>query len=168
VIGPDNVDRSAFNFSASRSTIIDTLNALGSALQEVGVTGALHQHTGSCIETTDETYAVMENVNTDVVKLCPDTGEMLAGGVDPVKAISDFLEVTAHVHIKDWNDGPTNDGYCPVGEGRVDVAGVIDVLETASHDFMIMAELNPGNPDVTALELATRSQQTFKELGYTF
>ena len=172
VIGPDNVDRARFDFNAARASIVASLNEIGAALADVGIVGALHQHTGSCITTRDETYAVMESVNTDVVKLCPDTGELLAGGLDPVRVVRDFLDVVAHVHIKDYDGGDYNDGYCPVGTGRVDVAGVVDVLESSDADFMIMAELNPNTRDMTApatpFELARSSRARFVELGYRF
>lgn len=172
VIGPDNVDRASFDFNAARASIVAALNDIGAALADVGVVGALHQHTGSCITTRDETYAVMEAVNTNAVKLCPDTGELLAGGLDPVRVVRDFLEIVAHVHIKDYDDGDYNDGYCPVGTGRVDVAGVIDVLESSDADFMIMAELNPNTRDLTQpatpFELASMSRARFIELGYRF
>jgi inosose dehydratase len=51
----------------------------------------LHQHTGSCVETRDETYAVMEAVNTRLVKFGPDVGQLQKGGSDPVKVVKDFL-----------------------------------------------------------------------------
>lgn len=170
VIGPDNVDRSRFDFGASRGDIVAALDAIGLALADVGIVGALHQHTGSCITTRDETYFVMDAVDTGVVKLCPDTGEMLNAGLDPVTAIRDFLSIVAHVHIKDFDDGEFSNGYCPVGTGRVDVAGVVELLESADHDFMIMAELNPdsdGRPAPPG-ELAARSRLSFESLGYAF
>jgi inosose dehydratase len=170
VIGPDNVDRQGFDFAASRATIVGTLNDIGMALADIGLVGALHQHTGSCIQSRDETDFVMHAVDTDVVKLCPDTGEMLSAGIDPVAAIRDYLAIVAHVHIKDFDAGTRHDGYCPVGTGRVDVAGVIDVLESTNADFMIMAELNPDSsvPATAAGELAATSKRAFETLGFDF
>lgn len=173
VIGPDNVERDKFDFNSTQKVIVDSLNEMGQALLDVGITGALHQHTGSCITTREETYAVMESINTDLVKLCPDTGELLAAGIDPVQAVKDFLPIIAHVHIKDFKGHQYHDGYTSVGDGKVDVKGVLDVLETSDLDFMIMAELNPDteknkNDPQTAFELAKASKQTFVDLGYTF
>lgn len=79
--------------------------------------------------------------------LCPDVGELQNGGSDPVQVVKDFFPIIAHVHLKDFNGGPFNDGYCPVGQGKVDMAGVLDVLETSDDAFMIMAELNPNPND---------------------
>jgi inosose dehydratase len=95
---------------------------------------------------------------------------MLSAGIDPVAAIRDYLAIVAHVHIKDFDAGTRHDGYCPVGTGRVDVAGVIDVLESTNADFMIMAELNPDSsvPATAAGELAATSKRAFETLGFDF
>src|SRR5262249_28841 len=60
VIGPNNVKRPAFDFAAEKATIVASLNEMCKALDGIGIVGALHQHTGTCVETRDETYAVME------------------------------------------------------------------------------------------------------------
>ena len=170
VIGPDNVDRERFAFAASRADIVATLNDIGRAVSDIGLVAALHQHTGSCITTREETDAVIASVDTSVVKLCPDTGELLNAGIDPAAFIADYLELVAHVHIKDVNGGATNEGYCPVGEGRVDVARVVETLEASTVDCMIMAELNPdpGSRSGAPGDLAARNRAEFVELGYRF
>ena len=88
------------------------------AVSDVGIIAALHQHTGTCIETRDEVYAVLEAVDTKVVKFGPDVGQLAKGGVDPVKVVKDFLPLIRHVHLKDWNGGPHWAEYCPWDKGR--------------------------------------------------
>lgn len=173
VIGPDNVDRQRFDFAARRQDIVSSLNEIGMALADIGIVAAVHQHTGSCITTRDETWAVMEAVNPRHVKLCPDTGELLAAGIDPVAAIRHFGAIIAHVHIKDHDGGARHDGYAPVGLGKVDVASVMNLLESLSGEFMVMAELNPDQPGNradpgTARRAAAQSKTAFESLGYRF
>ncbi len=172
VIGPDNVDRHSFDFSKQRSTIVDSLNAMGEALHDIGITAALHQHTGSCIMTKDEIYAVMDRVNSSYIKFCPDTGELQSAGMDPVQVVKDFLPVIAHVHLQDFDGGKKHDGYCPVGKGRVDMQGVIEALEKSRQDFMLMVELNPAQSQDGSVEgvteLAMASKRKLAALGYTF
>lgn len=173
VIGPDNVDRSRFDFRARRADIIAALNVIGSALADIGITAAVHQHTGSCLTTREETWSVMESVDPRHVKLCPDTGELLAAGIDPLEAIRHFGELIAHVHIKDFDGGSRHDGYAPVGAGRVDVAAVMAALEALPGEFMVMAELNPdagGNraDAATPRRAAAQSRAAFEALGYPF
>ena len=62
-------------FADHKAHIVEALNDMCRALDDIGVVGALHQHTGTCVETREETYAVMEAVNTRYVKFGPDVGQ---------------------------------------------------------------------------------------------
>jgi inosose dehydratase len=169
VIGPNNVKRPDYDFNANKANIVAALNEIGKALDGIGVIGALHQHTGTCVETRDETYAVMEAVDTRVVKFGPDVGQLQKGGSDPVKVVKDFLPVVRHVHMKDFDGGPHYEAYCPLGKGKVDVAGLCDLLDGSGNDLMIMAELDPtkGMP-LAPLEAARINKETLRKLGFTF
>ena len=67
----------------------------------------------------------MEAVDTRYVKFGPDVGQLQKGGSDPVKVVKDFLPVVRHVHMKDFDGGEHYLGYCPLGQGKVDVAGAV-------------------------------------------
>jgi len=169
VIGPNNVKRPAFVFAEHKANIVTSLNEMCKALADIGVVGALHQHTGTCVETRDETYATMEAVDTRYVKFGPDVGQLQKGGVDPVKVVKDFLPTVRHVHMKDFDGGPNYLGYCPLGQGKVDVAGLASLLESSGNDLMIMCELDPTpNPPHTPLEAARLNKVAMAALGYTF
>ncbi len=169
VIGPNNVKRPAFQFAEHKANIVASLNEMCKALADIGVVGALHQHTGTCVETRDETYATMEAVDTRYVKFGPDVGQLQKGGVDPVKVVKDFLPTVRHVHMKDFDGGPHYLGYCPLGQGKVDVAGLASLLESSGNDLMIMCELDPTpNPPHTPLEAARMNKAAMAALGYTF
>jgi inosose dehydratase len=169
VIGPNNVERPAYQFAEHKGHIVEALNEMCKALADVGVVGALHQHTGTCVETRDETYATMEAVDTRVVKFGPDVGQLQKGGVDPVKVVKDFLPTVRHVHMKDFDGGPHYLGYCPLGTGKVDVAGLAALLESSGNDLMIMCELDPSpNPPHTPLDAARLNKAAMAGLGYTF
>jgi inosose dehydratase len=169
VIGPNNVKRQAFVFSEHKASIVAALNQIGKALDGIGVVGVLHQHTGTCVETRDETYAVMEAVDTRYVKFGPDVGQLQKGGVDPAKVVKDFLPVVRHVHLKDWDGGPHYEGYCPLGQGKVDIAVLCDLLDKSGNDLMIMAELDPtkGMP-LAPLDAARINKEALARLGYAF
>jgi inosose dehydratase len=169
VIGPNNVKRPDYVFADHKANIVSALNEIGQALDGIGVVGALHQHTGTCVETRDETYAVMEAVNTRVVKFGPDVGQLQKGGSDPVKVVKDFLPVIRHVHMKDFDGGEHYLGYCPLGMGKVDVAAICDLLESSGNDLMIMAELDPskGMPH-QPLDAARINRDALQKLGYQF
>lgn len=169
VIGPNNVKRPEYVFSEHKAHIVEALNDIGKALDDIGVVGVLHQHTGTCVETRDETYAVMEAVDTRFVKFGPDVGQLQKGGSDPVKVVKDFLPVVRHVHMKDFDGGEHYLGYCPLGQGKVDIAGLCDLLESSGNDLMIMAELDPSpKMPLAPLEAARVNRMTLEKLGYRF
>ena len=154
-------------FAEHKADIVEALNEIGKALDDIGVVGALHQHTGTCVETRDETYAVMEAVDTRYVKFGPDVGQLQKGGSDPVKVVKDFLPVVRHVHMKDFDGGEHYLGYCPLGQGKVDVAALVDLLDSSGNNLMIMAELDPspkGMP-LPPLEAARINKTTLTEAG---
>ena len=169
VIGPNNVDRQTYLFAEHKTHIVEALNEMGKALADIGVVGVLHQHTGTCVESRDETYAVMEAVDTRVVKFGPDVGQLQKGGSDPVKVVKDFLPAVRHVHMKDFDGGPHYLGYCPLGKGKVDVAGLAALLESSGNDLMIMCELDPSpNQPLAPLEAARINKAAMEALGYAF
>jgi inosose dehydratase len=145
VIGPSGrVGGATFNFNEHKQNIVTTLNELGKAITDIGLIAALHQHTGTAVETRDETYATMEAVDTRYVKFGPDIGQLQKGGVDPVAVVKHFLPVVQHMHFKDWNGGPSMAGYCALGLGKVDLVGVLDLMEGRKLEGMIMVELDSG------------------------
>lgn len=169
VVGPNGVRRSSYDFKASKAEIVAALNEMCKAVADVGVIAALHQHTGTCIESRDEVYAVMEAVDTRYVKFGPDVGQLAKGGADPVKIVKDFLPLIRHVHLKDWNGGPHWTGYCPLGQGKVDLRAVMDLLEQSQELKIVMIELDPSaNPPMAPLETARATKEYLKALGYTF
>jgi len=169
VVGPNGVKRANYNFADYKSSIVQGLNEICKAVQDEGVTPALHQHTGTCIESRDEVYAVMEAVDTRHVKFGPDIGQLQKGGVDPVKVVSDFLPVIHHVHIKDFNGAEPWEQYCPLGKGKVNLTAVLDLLEKAPNMKILMVELDPGRRDpITPKETAEISKKYLQEQGYKF
>jgi inosose dehydratase len=169
VIGPNGVRRDGYNFKEHKDDIITTLNEFGKGLADIGITGCLHQHTGTCIESRDETYAVMEAVDTKYVKFGPDIGQLQKGGSDPVQVVKDFLPIVNHMHLKDYSGGEAFLGYCPVGQGKVNIPAILDMMDGKTIAGMIMVELDgtPRQP-MTALETATIAKNYLEKQGVAF
>jgi inosose dehydratase len=145
VIGPSGrVGGESYNYNDHKQNIVTTLNELGKAITDIGLIAALHQHTGTAVETRDETYATMEAVDTRYVKFGPDIGQLQKGGVDPVEVVKTFLPVVQHMHFKDWVGGPSMAGYCPLGLGKVNLVRILDLMEGRKLEGMIMVELDSG------------------------
>jgi inosose dehydratase len=169
VLAPNSVKRDGYDFQAHRANIISGLNDAAKAVADVGLGAGLHQHTGTCIETREEVYAVMEAVNTKYVKFAPDVGQLQKGGADAAKVVKDFLPLVRHMHLKDFSGGEHFAGYCPLGQGKVDIAGILDMVEGANPPANVMVELDPSKDQpMSALETARISKAYLQKLGYKF
>jgi inosose dehydratase len=169
VVGPNGVPRATYDFKDHKLNIVAALNDCSKMLTDAGLVAVLHQHTGTCIETRDEVYAVLDAVDTRYVKFGPDIGQLQKGGSDPVKVVKDYLPLVRHMHLKDYDGGPNFLGYCPLGQGKVDIPAILDMVEAANMNGMIMVELDPsrGMP-LTAGETARIAQAYLSKLGYKF
>jgi inosose dehydratase len=172
VLGPNQVKRAEYDFAANKANIVSTLNEAAKAVTDQGLTVVMHQHTGTCIESRDETYAVLDAVDTTYVKFGPDIGQLTKGGSDAVQVVKDYLPLVQHMHLKDWNgEDPHLLGYCPLGKGKVDIPAILDIMAGRKIHGMVMGELDndPKNPSPTApVELVKTSKIYLETLGITF
>ena len=169
VVGPNGVRRNSYDFKAAKDDIVTTLNELGKAVTDMGLTPVLHQHTGTCVETREETYAVMESVDTRVMKFGPDIGQLQKGGSDPVKVVKDFLPLVQHMHLKDFVGGPEYLGYCPLGQGKVDIPAILSMMDGRQTTGLVMVELDSPPPQpMPAIETAKIAKAYLQKQGVTF
>ena len=96
----------------------------------------------------------MEAVDTRYVKFGPDVGQLAKGGSDPVKVVKDFLPVIQHMHLKDFSGGQHYLGYSPLGEGKVDLVAILDLMEGKQTAGMKKTSVFSNSP------LARRSAMT--------
>src|SRR6476619_5445448 len=111
----------------------------------------------------------MESADTGYLTFAPDVGQLQKGGADAAKVVKDFLPITVHTHLKDYKGWEHYAGYCPLGEGKVDIPKILDLVEGAGHNPDIMVELDPskGQPQ-TPLETDQTSKAYLQKLGYKF
>jgi inosose dehydratase len=169
VLGPNGVPRTSYDFTSNKVNIVAALNECGKMLTDMGLTPALHQHTGTCIETRDEVYAVLGAVDTRYVKFGPDIGQLQKGGADPVQVVKDHLSLIRHMHLKDYDGGPNYAGYCPLGMGKVNIPAILDMVEKSEMKGKVMVELDSSRTmPIAPGETAKISEAYLQKLGYTF
>lgn len=169
VIGPNPVKRATYDFQAVKPDLVATLNEVGKALAGLGLAAALHQHTGTCVETRDEVYAVFDAVDTKVMQFGPDVGQLQKGGTEPVKVLKDLSPLLRTIHLKDYSGERAWAGYCPLGQGKVDLPAVMDVLEQAKNLEYVMVELDrTNNAPMEPFDCARTSKEYLMKLGYQF
>src|SRR5687768_9716835 len=169
VLAPNSVRRPEFKFAESKDNIVAALNDYAKAVNDAGLGTGLHQHTGTAIDSEEEVYTVMHAVDTRHCKFAPDVGQLQKGGANALKVVKDFKSILGHMHLKDFVGGEYFAGYCPLGQGKVDLAGILDTMESVPHSSNIMVELDraPSTP-ITATETARISKTYLVKLGYQF
>jgi inosose dehydratase len=169
VLAPNGVKREGYRFNEHKSNIVSGLNDYAKAMNDVGLAAGLHQHTNTAVESRDETYATMEAVDTRHCKFAPDVGQLQKGGADAAKVIKDFAPITITMHLKDFKGWEHFAGYCPLGEGKVDLKSILDTMESAKHTANIMHELDgSANAPYTPRRTAELSKAYLQTLGYRF
>lgn len=159
-----------YNFNEHKANIANALNEAGKAMADLGLQAVLHQHTGTMVEKGPEVYDIMDALDTRVVKAGFDVGQLTKGGADAVQIVKDFLPVIEHLHLKDYSGGEHYQGYCPLGQGKVNLAAILDLMESkGTLKGMVMVELDSstGMP-VPALETARIAKAFLQKQGYTF
>jgi inosose dehydratase len=158
-----------YSFADHKANIIAALNEYGKVVTDMGLRTGLHQHTGSAVETREETYTVMNAVDTRYMHFAPDIGQAQKGGTDAAQLVKDFAKIIDHMHLKDYKGWEHMAGYCPLGEGKVDLKSVLETMEKANPTADIMHELD-GSPNMpyTPRQTAELSKKYVQSLGYTF
>jgi inosose dehydratase len=138
--------------SAGWDTLLGNLDRLAARAAARGVTAVLHPHVGTMIEKGDEVQRVLENSS---ISLCLDTGHLLIGGTDPAVLTRQAPERIAHTHLKDvdaglakrvqageltYTEAVGKGMYRILGQGDVDIAGVITELEGKGYDGWYVLE----------------------------
>ena len=169
VLAPNSVKRDTYNFQEHKADIISALNDYAAAVTDLGLATGLHQHTGTCIESRDEVYTVMDAVNTKNLKFAPDVGQLQKGGADAAKVVKDFLPLVKHMHLKDYKGWQYYSGYCPLGMGTVDIPAILDMVESVGLIGDVMVELDPSKDGpMTPLQTVQTTKAYLQKLGYRF
>jgi len=132
-------------FAAGLATVVARCRARG-------YEPTFHHETGTFVEAPWEIERVLE---VSDVGLCLDTGHFFIGGGDPVAALRDWSSRINHVHVKDAvrsvmdgiiaDEQPaktiwSREAFCALGDGDVDVAGVLATLEANDYQGWLVVE----------------------------
>ena len=117
----------------NEAAFLGNIGKLADAAETAGVVVALEIH-GDIMASSDVTIPLLEKIGRDSVKVNYDTAnvEFYSGdlAVDDLPKITPYL---AHVHLKDTTGGKGNWDFPAVGDGIVDFARVLAILEQAGY-----------------------------------
>ena len=136
-------------------------------IRDRGFEPTFHHHVGTYVETPDEIDAFLE---VSDVGLTLDTGHLLLGGGDPLAGWRRWSSRIDHVHLKDVDlavldavrarrgsmvDVWASRAFVPLGEGDLDVAGIVHAVQDDGYDGWVVIEqdvLPTGDVPVAVLE----------------
>ena len=151
---------------------------------ERGLSVALHPHVGTIIEGRGDIDRLLRS---SPVSLCLDTGHVTIGGTDPLELAGSEPDRIAHVHLKDvdgrlaelvrrgevgYGEAVGRGLYRPLGEGDVDVAGVVRTLEASGyHGWYVLEQdavlASAPSPGAGPIRDAITSLEFLKEIART-
>jgi inosose dehydratase len=117
-----------------------------------GYEPTFHHETGTHVEAPWEIEKVLE---LTTIGLCLDTGHLLLGGGDPLRAIHDWGERINHVHLKDARRAvveqivkeaaPVSEiwrrkAFCRLGDGDLDVNRVLERLRDGYSGWLVVEQ----------------------------
>ncbi|WP_040780764.1 TIM barrel protein [Nocardia pneumoniae] len=126
-------------------TLVDTASAIRDIAAAHGLRTVLHPHVGTHVERQPEVERFLADSD---LELCLDTGHLLIGGTDPVRLARRHAERVGHIHLKDvrgaladrvragdleYSEAVRQGLYVPLGEGDVDIAGLVRCVRAAGY-----------------------------------
>jgi inosose dehydratase len=119
------------------------LNAVVDIAAAHGLVASYHPHLTTCVESRDEIARAFAETE---IRFCPDTAHLALGGSDNAELIRSYADRIEYFHLKDYTSDPV--GFVPLGEGVLDVSGIMSALDEVAYDGWIMVEADgfPGDP----------------------
>jgi inosose dehydratase len=162
--------REALDAAAWRR-LAETLGAARELVEKRGLALAVHPHAGTLIEGPEEVSNLLQLTDAE---LCLDSGHLALAGVDPLEVARAAGDRVRLVHLKDvdadvaaqvrtgrltFAAAVARGLFRPLGEGAVDLAGLVRRLEAGGYrgwyvleqDVMLPAEPEPGSGPATAV-----------------
>lgn len=132
---------SAPAWEPSPDQAVAVLRALVPDLRAAGVTLAIENR----FRFTPRSLAeIVRSVDDSAVGICLDPLNSIANLVGPAEAIAALAPLAVAAHAKDAVITRPSAGFyvsgCPLGEGLVDLAGMVEALSAAGHSPSILAE----------------------------
>jgi inosose dehydratase len=142
--------------------VFDNLDRLVEHAAGRGVQACLHPHVGTVVESSGDVDRILDG---SAVPLCLDTGHLLIGGTDPAALAREATDRIVHTHLKDveqtwatrvqrgevtYSAAVAAGMYRPLGQGDVDIAGIVRTLETNGYSGWYVLEQDTvltGDPE---------------------
>ncbi len=164
-------------------TLFESLKMVEEICARHGVAVSLHSHYGTVVESDGQLKRFLEGSG---MGLCLDTGHLVIGGSDPLEIAEKAADRVSHVHLKDvdsevarrlgrreigFKEAAQQNAFRPLGEGDVDVARILEVLDRSGYggwyvleqDIMVASEPPEGGGPVDDIRKSLHFLETTLE-----
>jgi inosose dehydratase len=132
-----------------------TLSQVCEMFVDEGIRPCFHSHAGSVIETIREIEILFNKMKPELLFMGPDTGQLAFGGIQPVKFFEKYFSIIHAVHLKDivfdklheglskqwdYNQFVSNGIYTELGQGDIDIKGIIAILNQSNYSGVYVIE----------------------------
>lgn len=143
--GPAGYDEKVVLGDTQWRWLLDNLDRTRQLAAGLGLAATLHPHVGTAIESAEVVDRLLADSD---VPLCLDTGHLAIGGADPLELVRTHASRIGHVHLKDvrlavakavadgtetFVDGVRSGLFAPLGDGDLDIAGIVRELEAEGY-----------------------------------
>ena len=150
--------------------------------EDYGLIPELHPHAGGFMDFEPEVERFLSEVDSDVIKLCLDTGHCTYAGFDPVSFMKRHIDRITYMHLKSTDpkvkahviknrtgfyDACGQGIFCTLEEGEVDLQIVRDLLVKSGFEgwCTIEQDCDPElNPD--SLGDARKNRKYLEHIGF--
>ena len=161
-----------------RRHLMEMFGIIDEICAEYGLNQVLHSHVQTVVETKADIEMVYSGCD---VSFCLDTGHMAIGGQDPVEFAREAFDRVGHVHLKDVNlalvppvlarektlMAATQEGlFTPLGQGDVDISGVVEALESRGYRGWYVIEQDTALTDGLPAEGEGPIEQVVTSMDY--
>ena len=134
-----------------------SLHEIGRQCREIGIMACYHPHSGTMVETGEQVDLFCRETDPDLIALTPDVAHLTRGGADSVATIYKYADRIRYIHLKDIR----NDEFVELGEGTIDLRGVLKAIEEIEYSGWLVVELDDTTR--TPLESAQISRRFLED-----
>ena len=159
---------------------IKTVAKMGT--ENYGLTTCIHAHAGGFMDFEAELERLLDEISSEILKICLDTGHCCYAGFDPVAFMQRHMDRIAYMHFKDTDpvlkarviaertgfyEACAQGLFCNLGQGEVDFQAVRSTLLENNYDGWCTVEQDCDPQGLTSpIHDAKTNREYLQSIGF--
>ena len=140
---------------AAKAQNLENMHRFARLAKSFGLKTNAHPHVNTYFMFADEIDYVMENSDSDLIGLAPDTAHIAAAGADPVAIVRKYAKRVRYTHLKDYklcdaapgaswvgSGAPIMSCFCALGDGVLDIPEILRILAAVDYRGPLGVEMD--------------------------